>query len=214
MASYEKKQSWLIVRFVQRELGSLYNNLLNYYKKFGAAGQQVLKCESYKVYAKPWGVFSFFLRLLGKLWISREWLQQMKSKWLPASFVLYFTFAVDSAHKVNFGFCSFRDGNLPDIITSGSLHEFLVTLHEKYGSIVSFWFGRRLVVSLGSVDLLKQHINPNRICKFNLLSLICISVRCGPAKISESFGTTIHWSQNSLSVFMRIRVIWNWNIVV
>ncbi|XP_019409297.1 PREDICTED: cytochrome P450 20A1 [Crocodylus porosus] len=56
-----------------------------------------------------------------------------------------------------------KDGNLPDIITSGSLHEFLVILHEKYGPIVSFWFGRRLVVSLGSADLLKQHINPNRI---------------------------------------------------
>uniref|UniRef100_A0A8D0H2W8 Cytochrome P450 family 20 subfamily A member 1 n=1 Tax=Sphenodon punctatus TaxID=8508 RepID=A0A8D0H2W8_SPHPU len=55
-----------------------------------------------------------------------------------------------------------KDGNLPDIITSGSLHEFLVHLHEKYGPVVSFWFGRRLVVSLGSIDLLKQHINPNR----------------------------------------------------
>ncbi|XP_073162583.1 cytochrome P450 20A1 isoform X2 [Lepidochelys kempii] len=55
-----------------------------------------------------------------------------------------------------------KDGNLPDIVTSGSLHEFLVNLHEKYGPVVSFWFGRRLVVSVGSIDLLKQHINPNR----------------------------------------------------
>lgn len=58
-----------------------------------------------------------------------------------------------------------RDGNLPDIIASSSLHEFLVNLHEKYGPLVSFWFGRRLVVSLGSIDLLKQHANPNRLCK-------------------------------------------------
>ncbi|XP_037254667.1 cytochrome P450 20A1 isoform X3 [Falco biarmicus] len=56
-----------------------------------------------------------------------------------------------------------KDGNLPDIIASSSLHEFLVNLHEKYGPLVSFWFGRRLVVSLGSIDLLKQHINPNRL---------------------------------------------------
>ncbi|NXM39331.1 CP20A protein, partial [Gymnorhina tibicen] len=56
-----------------------------------------------------------------------------------------------------------KDGNLPDIIVSSSLHEFLVNLHEKYGPLVSFWFGRRLVVSLGSIDLLKQHINPNRL---------------------------------------------------
>ncbi|XP_062907834.1 cytochrome P450 20A1 isoform X1 [Mobula hypostoma] len=55
-----------------------------------------------------------------------------------------------------------KDGNLPDIVSTGSLHQFLVNLHEKYGSIVSFWFGQRLVISLGSLDLLKEHINPNR----------------------------------------------------
>lgn len=66
--------------------------------------------------------------------------------------------------------CSFlRDGNLPDIVNSGSLHEFLVNLHERYGPVVSFWFGRRLVVSLGTVEVLKQHINPNKTCKFNLI---------------------------------------------
>uniref|UniRef100_A0A8D1WDV4 Cytochrome P450 20A1 n=1 Tax=Sus scrofa TaxID=9823 RepID=A0A8D1WDV4_PIG len=57
-----------------------------------------------------------------------------------------------------------KDGNLPDIVNSGSLHEFLVNLHERYGPVVSFWFGRRLVVSLGTVDVLKQHINPNKTC--------------------------------------------------
>ncbi|KAM4698552.1 cytochrome P450 20A1 [Rhinophrynus dorsalis] len=55
-----------------------------------------------------------------------------------------------------------KDGNLQDIVNSGSLHEFLVNLHEKFGPVASFWFGRRLVVSLGSLDLLRQHINPNR----------------------------------------------------
>ncbi|XP_072117537.1 cytochrome P450 20A1 isoform X2 [Mobula birostris] len=55
-----------------------------------------------------------------------------------------------------------KDGNLPDIVSTGSLHQFLVNLHEKCGSIVSFWFGQRLVISLGSLDLLKEHINPNR----------------------------------------------------
>nr|KAF6494449.1 cytochrome P450 family 20 subfamily A member 1 [Rousettus aegyptiacus] len=55
-----------------------------------------------------------------------------------------------------------KDGNLPDIMNSGSLHEFLVNLHERFGPVVSFWFGRRLVVSLGTVDVLKQHINPNK----------------------------------------------------
>ncbi|XP_075036260.1 cytochrome P450 20A1 [Mixophyes fleayi] len=55
-----------------------------------------------------------------------------------------------------------KDGNLQDIVNRGSLHEFLVNLHEKFGPVASFWFGRRLVVSLGSLDLLRQHINPNK----------------------------------------------------
>ncbi|XP_049629252.1 cytochrome P450 20A1 isoform X2 [Suncus etruscus] len=55
-----------------------------------------------------------------------------------------------------------KDGNLPDIISRGSLHEFLVNLHERFGPVVSFWFGRRLVVSLGNIDVLQQHINPNK----------------------------------------------------
>ena len=70
-----------------------------------------------------------------------------------------------------FKYCSFfRDGNLPDIVNSGSLHEFLVNLHERYGPVVSFWFGRRLVVSLGTVDVLKLHINPNKTRKSDCLS--------------------------------------------
>ncbi|XP_052414592.1 cytochrome P450 20A1-like isoform X1 [Carassius gibelio] len=54
-----------------------------------------------------------------------------------------------------------KDGNLPDIVNRGSLHEFLVGLHDEFGSVASFWFGRRPVVSLGAVDQLRQHINPN-----------------------------------------------------
>lgn len=54
-----------------------------------------------------------------------------------------------------------KDGNLQDLVTKGSLHEFLLGLHEEFGSVASFWFGRRPVVSLGSVQQLRQHINPN-----------------------------------------------------
>ncbi|XP_074483737.1 cytochrome P450 20A1 [Sebastes fasciatus] len=54
-----------------------------------------------------------------------------------------------------------KDGNLQDIINKGSLHEFLVSLHQEFGSVASFWFGSRPVVSLGSVNQLRQHINPN-----------------------------------------------------
>uniref|UniRef100_A0A3B4BDZ4 Uncharacterized protein n=1 Tax=Periophthalmus magnuspinnatus TaxID=409849 RepID=A0A3B4BDZ4_9GOBI len=54
-----------------------------------------------------------------------------------------------------------KDGNLQDIVNRGSLHEFLLGLHEEYGAVASFWFGRRPVVSLGSLQQLRQHINPN-----------------------------------------------------
>ncbi|XP_037617922.1 cytochrome P450 20A1 [Sebastes umbrosus] len=54
-----------------------------------------------------------------------------------------------------------KDGNLQDIINKGSLHEFLISLHQEFGSVASFWFGSRPVVSLGSVNQLRQHINPN-----------------------------------------------------
>uniref|UniRef100_A0A673WJ93 Cytochrome P450, family 20, subfamily A, polypeptide 1 n=1 Tax=Salmo trutta TaxID=8032 RepID=A0A673WJ93_SALTR len=55
-----------------------------------------------------------------------------------------------------------KDGNLQDIVNRGSLHEFLASLHGQFGPVASFWFGGRPVVSLGSVDQLRQHINPNR----------------------------------------------------
>uniref|UniRef100_A0A8C8D0F2 Cytochrome P450 20A1 n=1 Tax=Oncorhynchus tshawytscha TaxID=74940 RepID=A0A8C8D0F2_ONCTS len=55
-----------------------------------------------------------------------------------------------------------KDGNIQDIVNQGSLHEFLACLHGQFGPVASFWFGGRPVVSLGSVDQLRQHINPNR----------------------------------------------------
>ncbi|KAM6945734.1 cytochrome P450 20A1 [Aplochiton taeniatus] len=54
-----------------------------------------------------------------------------------------------------------KEGNLQDIVNRGSLHEFLAGLHQEFGPVASFWFGSRPVVSLGSVALLQQHINPN-----------------------------------------------------
>ena len=47
-------------------------------------------------------------------------------------------------------------GNFPDMAESGSLHEFLLSLHQKYGDIVSFWWGRQMVVSISSPELFKQ----------------------------------------------------------
>lgn len=54
-----------------------------------------------------------------------------------------------------------RDGNLQDIVNRGSLHDFLVGLHQDFGPVASFWLGRQPVVSLGALQQLQQHINPN-----------------------------------------------------
>ncbi|KAK2494369.1 hypothetical protein MC885_008981 [Smutsia gigantea] len=80
-----------------------------------------------------------------------------------------------------------KDGNLPDIVNSGSLHEFLVNLHERYGPVVSFWFGRRLVVSLGTVDVLKQHINPNKTSDpFETMLKSLLRYQSGVGNVSEN----------------------------
>lgn len=47
-------------------------------------------------------------------------------------------------------------GNLPDMAKAGSVHEYLIELHEKYGEIVSFWWGKEYAVSLSSVDYWKE----------------------------------------------------------
>ena len=47
---------------------------------------------------------------------------------------------------------AFRLGNLVDIASYGSLHEFLVDLHNKFGEVASFWKGQELIVSLASAD--------------------------------------------------------------
>ena len=48
---------------------------------------------------------------------------------------------------------------MPDIIASGSLHEFLCKAHKEYGPIISFWLGPKLAVSLGSAKMFAQHVH-------------------------------------------------------
>ena len=50
-----------------------------------------------------------------------------------------------------------RDGNLADLAKAGSLHEFLMELHETFGPIASFWMGQKLTVSIASPKLFKEH---------------------------------------------------------
>ena len=53
-------------------------------------------------------------------------------------------------------YCS--EGNLPDIKASGSLHEFLLDIHDRYGPMASWMFGPQLVVSISCPDLYKQYL--------------------------------------------------------
>ncbi|MGH0117621.1 UNVERIFIED_CONTAM: hypothetical protein FKN15_041813 [Acipenser sinensis] len=103
-----------------------------------------------------WNIIVVYVLAGNQLTTLPNLLQQYKTLAYPAQSLLYLLLAVSTVSAFD------RDGNLPDIVNKGSLHEFLVNLHERYGSAASFWFGGRLVVSLGSMDLLKQHINPNR----------------------------------------------------
>ncbi|CAF1586523.1 unnamed protein product, partial [Didymodactylos carnosus] len=43
-------------------------------------------------------------------------------------------------------------GNLKDVSHAGSLHEYLMRLHKKYGPIASFYWGKQYVVSLASIE--------------------------------------------------------------
>ena len=39
---------------------------------------------------------------------------------------------------------------------AGSVHEYLIELHEKYGEIVGFWWGKEYAVSLSSIEYWKE----------------------------------------------------------
>ncbi|XP_013421915.1 cytochrome P450 20A1 [Lingula anatina] len=50
-----------------------------------------------------------------------------------------------------------KHGNLELVTKHGSLHEFLMWLHQQYGPIAKFWFGEQMVVSIASPQLFKEN---------------------------------------------------------
>lgn len=69
-------------------------------------------------------------------------------------------------------FC--RNGNFADIRQAGSLHEFLVKLHQDYGPIAGFWWGQKFVVSTADPEIFQTQIN-----LFNKPSIVvCFSLKC------------------------------------
>ena len=64
------------------------------------------------------------------------------------------------------GICS--EGNRGDLEAAGSLHHYLVKLHQQYGDIVSFWLGKEYIISIASPELFKQHSHLfDRPCEFS-----------------------------------------------
>ncbi|XP_006824108.1 cytochrome P450 20A1-like [Saccoglossus kowalevskii] len=65
---------------------------------------------------------------------------------------------------------SSEEGNSLDITAAGSIHQFLVTLHSKYGHVAVFWHKRIRVVSLASPeawkDVIKLFDKPDTIFEF------------------------------------------------
>ncbi|XP_070558912.1 cytochrome P450 20A1-like [Ptychodera flava] len=51
-----------------------------------------------------------------------------------------------------------EEGNLQDITDAGGLPQFLFKLHEKYGHVASFWYGKHYYVSLASPEAWKDHL--------------------------------------------------------
>ena len=47
-------------------------------------------------------------------------------------------------------------GNLEDINDSGSFHQFLIELHEKFGPISSFWYGTHFCVSVANAVTFRE----------------------------------------------------------
>ncbi|XP_013381167.1 cytochrome P450 20A1 [Lingula anatina] len=49
-----------------------------------------------------------------------------------------------------------KNGNLDLVKKRGSLHEFLIWLHQQYGPIAKFWLGEQMAVSIASPQLFKE----------------------------------------------------------
>ena len=50
----------------------------------------------------------------------------------------------------------YRTGNLADIAKAGTVHNFLVDLHDEYGDLASFWWGNQITISIASPELFKE----------------------------------------------------------
>lgn len=73
--------------------------------------------------------------------------------------LVWFLFFRDRKPKFNVPGVTASDpelGNLGDIGQAGSLHEYLTTLHKKYGPIVSFYWTKQRVVSIASIEAFQE----------------------------------------------------------
>lgn len=79
-------------------------------------------------------------------------------------------------------------------MSKGSLHDFLEGLHQDFGPVASYWFGRQPVVSLGALQQLQQHINPNHSsesCTFSTVPLVPRFLLSFFSSSADSFETML-----------------------
>ena len=62
---------------------------------------------------------------------------------------------------------------------AGSVHEYLVELHEKFGEIVGFWWGKEYTISLSSVEYWEE-ILPifDKPCKISHVFIHSRNIKC------------------------------------
>ncbi|ESO83424.1 hypothetical protein LOTGIDRAFT_133362 [Lottia gigantea] len=115
-----------------------------------------------------------------------------------------------------------EDGNLSDIGRAGSLHEFLLDLHGRFGDIASFWMGRQLVISIASPELFKQHQNnlkhvvtqSSTLCYtvfmfIGNINTICIQVADNLVKTLENKVKEEHLSLNQYMIAYAFKTVMN-----
>ena len=82
------------------------------------------------------------------------------------------------------------------------MHQFLLTLHAKYGPVASFWYGPHYCISIGNADLMKQvkHLFDRPAALFEMVEPLI-----GKSSIQFTSGDEGRWRHKLLSEAMSIR---------
>ena len=84
------------------------------------------------------------------------------------------------------------------------MHEFLLELHKKFGSIASFWWGQIHTVSIASAELFEEQ----KTCLIDHVSRIVLKLLHKslhiPAKVIKQMYPTVHSGNGRISVISTV----------